>query len=410
MNERHVGRQPIIDGCAKIAAYDLLYREQGHNGNEGLTASVISNLLGTFGIGTILGRHVGFVRVDGEFLENDLMHTLPKETIVYSLLSGIDITETVLLRLERLWGEGYRFALNDTAYTAETLLAFAPLLPYLSFVKIDPSISDLKLLGTEIARLHEMGLKIIGAKIETNDIYDLCRSMGFDYFQGYFIAQPNVIKNMTFSPEQQGVLELWNLLQSDCEIPELVRAFERHPTIALKLLQFINSAAFALRNPVSSISQVLTLMGRDPLSKWIMLMLFAEGEKSPQSRAPLLLMVINRTELMSAVAEMLDPSIAKEEKAKAYFVGMLSLIHLLFQMPQREVLAKINVSDEIRTALLEGTGFYGELLDVVRSIELFDTKRLEAFFGAKGFTLGAVEALIGGVMEIVNTFERGMES
>lgn len=409
MNERHVGRQPIIDGRAKIAAYDLLYREQGHSGNEGLTASVISNLLGTFGIGTILGKHIGFIRVDAEFLENDLIHTLPKETIVYSLFADIEITETLLLRLERLSSEGYRFALNDTAYTTQTVTGLAPLLPYLSFIKIDSSISDLKLLDAEITRLHGMGLKIIGAKIETNDAYNLCRSMGFDYFQGYFIAQPNIIKNATFSPEQQGVLELWNLLQSDCEMPQLVQAFEKNPTISLKLLQFINSAAFSIRNPVSSISQVLTLMGRDPLARWIMLMLFAEGENNPHNRSPLLMMVINRTELMSALAQLMNPPITKEEKAKAYFVGMLSLIHLLFQMPHREVLAKINVSDEIRSALMEGSGFYGELLDVARSIELFDTDRIEAYCAEKGITTAAVEALIKQVMENVNHFERGLE-
>lgn len=409
MNERYVGRQPIIDSRAKIGAYDLLYRESGQNAPNSLTAAVIANLLGEFGMETILGKHIGFVRIDGEILQNDLIHTLPKEKIVYTLFPDVEITETLIRKLESLRAEGYVFALNDCIYTDETAERIAPLIPWLSYIKIDPNQSDLKTVERDMGRLRESGVRLIGVKIETNDTYDLCRSMGFDYFQGYFISQPNIIKNTTFLPEQEAILHLWNLLQGESEMSVLVDAFQKNPTISLKLLQFINSAAFSLRNPVSSIEHVLTLMGRDPIARWIMLMLFSEGEGSPYNRAPLLLMVINRTELMSALAELLDPPISKAEKAKAYFVGMLSLIHLLFHMPHREVLAKLNISDEIRQALLEGSGFYGELLDTVRSIELFDTETIENTLRSKGLEYRLIEPLLKQTMDKVNAFETGME-
>jgi len=409
MSERYVGRQPIIDMRAKIAAYDLLYRESGHDDPNRITASVISNLLNATGMEAILGKHFGFLRINGDFLGYEIIHSLPQEKIVYALLADTPIDEVLLERLRRLKEEGYRFALNDCIYTAESAERYAPLFPLLDYLKIDVSQSDLKALKTDREKISNLGITLIATKIETHDVYDLCRSMGFGYFQGYFISQPNVIRHAAFSPEQESILQLWNLLQSDVEMPMLVDAFHRNHLLSMKLLQFINSAAFSLRTPVASIEHVLTLMGRDPISRWIMLMLFAEAGGKPTVRVPLLLMVINRTELMSGLIERFKPSASKSEKASAYFVGMLSLIHLLFNMPHRDVLAKLNISQEIESALLKGEGFYGELLDLVRMIEVCDDESIAAFLTTKGLTYPDIEPILKQAMENVNKMEKELE-
>lgn len=407
MSERYIGRQPIINAKAKIAAYDLLYRESGHTDDNGFTAAVISNLL--ISMETILGKHIGFIRVNNEFLHYDVIDLLLQEKVVYALFSNTQIDESLAARLRYLKDQGYRFALNDCAFNEESMKHFALILPSLNYIKIDISKSDLTYVGRTIPMLHEVGIEVIGAKIETHDEYDLCRSIGFDYYQGYFISEPNVIQNATFSPEQEGIFRLWNLLQSDSEMSVLSEAFQSNHAISLKLLRFINSAAFSLRNPVSSIGQVLTLMGRDPISRWIMLMMFSERNSNGEKRVPLVLMVVYRTEMMSALLKLIRPETSKNELSTAYFTGMLSLIHLLFHMPQQEVLDKLNISYEIEQAVLEGKGLYGELLDLVRSIEMFDTEAIEEFLSLNGLEYNTVEPIIHTVMEKVNIFEKAIE-
>ncbi|MCX6061995.1 MAG: HDOD domain-containing protein [Campylobacterales bacterium] len=407
MSDRYLGRQPIINAKAKIVAYDLLYRESGHNDDNGCTAAVISNLL--ISMESVLGKHIGFVRVNREFLDYDVMDLLPYDKVVYSLFADTVIDEALVQRMLSLKAQGYNFALNECIYNDETIQKYVLILPYLSYLKIDASLSDLSQVGRSIPLLHEVGIQVIGTKIETHEMYELCLSMGFDAFQGYFISEPNIIKNISFSPEQEGIFHLWNLIQSEIEIPELVEAFQSNHAISLKLLRFINSAAFSLKNPISSIRQVLTLMGRDPISSWIMLMMFSDAQSQTPQRAPLLLMVVNRTEMMSALVKILNPKASKEDISKAYFTGMLSLIHLLFHMPQSNVLSKLNIAYEIEDAVLDGIGFYGELLDLVRSIELFDTEAIEVFLAAKGLKYAVIEPLIQHVMEKVNTFESAME-
>lgn len=407
MSDRYIGRQPIINTKAKISAYDLLYRESGHRDDNGFTAAVISNLL--ISMDTILGKHIGFIRVNSEFLHYDVIDLLLQEKVVYALFSNTQIDESLAARLRYLRDQGYRFALNDCSYNEETMNHFALILPSLNYIKIDISKSDLTYVEHTIPMLHEIGIEVIGTKIETHDEYDLCRSIGFDYYQGYFISEPNIIKNASFSPEQEGIFRLWNLLQSDSEMGVLTEAFQSNHAISLKLLRFINSAAFSLRNPVSSIGQVLTLMGRDPISRWIMLMMFSERSSGIEKRVPLVLMVVYRTELMSALIKLVRPNASKSEVSTAYFTGMLSLIHLLFHMPQEEILEKLNISFEIEQALLEGKGLYGELLEFVRSIEIFDTDAIEEFLASNSVQYATLEQILNEVMEKVNIFEKATE-
>lgn len=406
MSDRYIGRQPIITAKAKIAAYDLLYRDSGHHDDNGLTAAVMSNLL--LSMETILGKHIGFIRVNTEFLHYDVIDLLLQEKVVYSLFADAVIDEDLADRMLYLRDQGYRFSLNDCIFTQESAERYALILPSLSYVKIDVSQSDLQFVSRAITMFHEIGIEVIGTKIETHDTYELCRSMGFDYYQGYFISEPNIIKNTSFSPEQEGIFRLWNLLRQESEMRDLVDAFQSSHAISLKLLRFINSAAFSLRNPVSSIEQVLTLMGRDPISRWIMLMMFSEyGGK--EQRAPLLLMVVFRTEMMSALVKKINPSASRNDLSSAYFTGMISLIHLLFHMPQQEILDKLNISYDIERAVLNGEGFFGELLDLVRSIELFDIDAIEEYLRSIGLKYAIIEPVISEVMGKVNDFEKTME-
>ncbi len=203
-------------------------------------------------------------------------------------------------------------------------------------------------------------------------------------------------------------MQLWNMLQCEVEIDELVRAFELNHMVSLKLIRFINSAIFSLRNPVSSIRHVLTLMGREPLSRWIMLLMFSESQESDQNNIPLLLMVVNRTELMTKLLNLIVPHPTKAQSAAAYFVGMLSLIHLLFHIPHRDVLKRLNVAPDIERALFEGDGFYGELLTMVRSIEMLDSEGIEKFLAKHSLDSSVLEPLIAEAMEKVNQFDEAM--
>ncbi|HEX5329175.1 EAL and HDOD domain-containing protein [Sulfuricurvum sp.] len=405
MGSSYIGRQPIVNERGSLIAYDLFSSSQSMNAQA--TATLINDLQSAFGIERILGKRIGFIRVDHRFIFHGLFTLLPKERVIYALLEESVVDEALCAQLEKLKGEGYRFALNDFAFTAENREKFAPIFPYLEYVKIDiPRSGQIK--RDDVAQLKQQGLSVIGAKIESHDSHAECVAKGFTYFQGYFISKPKILENPSFSLDQEAVIQLWNMLQSDADIEHLVRAFELNHMVSLKLMRFINSAVFSLKNPVSSVRHVLTLVGREPLLHWVMLLMFSESHGSNQNTIPLMLMVINRTELMTQLLELINPNATKSQKATAYFVGMLSLIHLLFHIPHREVLRRLNVAPEIERALFEGDGFYGELLTMVRSIEILDSEGIETFLAKHSLEYSALEPLIASAMEKVNQFDEAM--
>lgn len=406
MGSSYIGRQPVVTERGALAYYDLFSSIQ--NVNAQATATLINNLQSSFGIDRILGRRIGLIRVDHRFVFHGLLSLLPKERVIYSLLEESIIDEVLCAQLEELKNQGYRFALNDFAFTSENIEKFAPIFPYVECIKIDiPRSKEIQ--RDEVEALKAQGLTVIGSKIESHDMHAECVAKGFTYFQGYFISKPKTLENPSFSLDHGAVMQLWNMLQSDAEIDELVSAFEINHMISLKLIRFINSAVFSLKNPVSSVRNVLTLMGREPLSQWIMMLLFSETQGSDENSIPLMLMVVNRTELMTQLLELIQPKATKGEKATAYFVGMLSLIHLLFHIPHREILRRLNVAPEIERALFEGDGFYGELLTMVRSIEMLDSEGIELFLKKHDLEYASLEPLIASAMEKVNQFDAAME-
>lgn len=405
MGSSYIGRQPIVNEKGSIFAYDLLTSAQTIN--EQATATLINNVQSSFGIDKIIGKRLGFVRIDHQFIFHELFDLLPKERIVYALLEESVIDQSLYESLKKLAMEGYCFALNDFSFSSENIEKFSPLFPYLKYIKIDiPRSRGIK--REDVEHLKKQGLTLIGAKIESHDIHAECVAKGFSYFQGYFISKPKVLENPSFSLDQEAVVQLWNMLQTDMDIDHLVRAFELNHMVTLKLIRFINSAVFALRNPVSSIRHVLTLMGREPLARWIMLLMFSEAQESDQNNIPLMLMVVNRTELMKQLLILIQPNPTESQKATAYFVGMLSLIHLLFNIPHREALRRLNVTPEIERALFEGDGFYGELLTMVRSIEMLDTESIEKFLLKYSLKHEILEPIIATAMEKVNQFDEAM--
>jgi len=75
-----------------------------------------------------------------------------------------------------------------------------------------------------------------------------------------------------------------------------------------------------------------------------------------------------RARLMELLAQRLRPS-QRHVADIAFTIGIMSLMDTLFCVPMADLVEQIPVSDEISRALLQRTGFFGELLRLAESIE-----------------------------------------
>jgi len=414
MEHVYLGRQPILDKKGELVAYEILYRDSNKETNitndRFASASVISSVLNKFGTGAILGDRPAFVKIDEKFLLHDIILSVPKEFFIFALFNSIELNERVVERIQKLHKKGYRLAINDIVLNEKNMQQYEDVLNEISFIKINLDHKVSLKTDKYISQLQAKNIKIIAAKIENNEDYALAKKLGCNMFQGYFFAKPNIIENAKYESSQMNVLRLYNMLITDTNIDEITQEFENNYEITVQLLRFINSASFSFRNRISSIHHILMLVGRIPLSQWLMLMIYSKSVSKGKKHSPLMLMVKNRTELMENILKVVDPNVKSNALGEAYFTGVLSLIDTLFGVELEDILKKMNISDDVKGALLHDEGVLGDIYKLIRDIELFNTRAIREFSVMYDIEPEQIGQVVLKSMENVNNFEDAMRA
>jgi EAL and modified HD-GYP domain-containing signal transduction protein len=218
LNKVFIGRQPIISRNKKIFGYELLFRNSMISdadvmNNIKATASVIVNALNNIGLKRLIGDKKGFINVDSEILESGIFDLLPKENMVLEILETVELTSSIVELCRKLREEGYQLALDDFIYREP----ISPVMSAANFVKIDLPMYNRQSLTDVVERLKGYSVKLLAEKVETRDDFELCHSLGFDYFQGYFFAKPSVVTAKSLSPAQLVLIELSRSLSREDE-------------------------------------------------------------------------------------------------------------------------------------------------------------------------------------------------
>lgn len=374
----YIARQPILDTNEQTFAYELLYRNENITAdikaNKQATLHVIGNALNSFGLQHITHGQKAFIKVDQSLLMHEVMLNIPQEHFVFSLMSStMEYNTHVQERIKELSALGYVFAIDDCVFTSDILNKITPILEHISYIKV-----DVRTPQENLEVLKECNAKRIFTKVETFELLSKAQKNGAHYVQGYFFAHPKVFEQKRFDKSKIQVLKLCNIIMEKQDIDEIVLEIQKHHSIAISLLQFINSSKFSFRSPVSSLKQVLTLLGKSKLVQWLMLMVYTTQSDDGQIETTSLMdLVENRTNLLVDVAQKIDDS--EEFSSKAYFTGIISLLDALFHVPLEDIIYELNLDEEISAALLERKGVLGDLLRFAENVESFNIEAIEEF-------------------------------
>lgn len=398
-----IGREPILDRDSNLCAYALLYKED--KANKYASASLVSSVLNKFGREALLGNKRAFVTIDEKFLMHDLMFSIPNKFFIFSLASEIEMSERVIERVEQLHMKKYQLCIEHLNFTQEILEKYRPILKQVSFAKLDICTDTTGNLKDIVGELKKFAITVVGDNIYDAKQFEKAKAFACDMFQGYFFAEPKIVKNVKYEGTHLQVLKLYRLLMEDTNIDEITAEFEKNYEITIQLLRFINSGAFHFRKKIASIHHVLVLVGRVPLAQWLMLMIYSKSVTKDTMRSPLILMVKNRTELMEKILKAIEPNAGSNMLGEAYFVGVLSLIDTLFGMKMEDVLQKAPISDDVQNALLHRRGVLGEILTLICEIENFDTQEVMAFEEKYNLKKSLLNNIILSSIENVQKFE-----
>ncbi len=364
MPDCFVGRQPIFDVNNRVFAYDLLYRDSLNNQAGDVnptvaTSRVIIDAFVEIGLEQVVGRNRVLLNVDRNFLVDPDLVFVPADRVAIQLPEHLEPDEEVVAGIEHLQSLGYRIALGG--YTRRSPVA--ALLPFASIVKIDALEIDDATLAAELASIGRSGVVKVAKRVETGDRRDQLVEMGFNCFQGHFLARPEVVAGERMPSNRIAVLELvTKICDPDLEADELAELIAMDASLSLRTLRFVNSPLSGLTNEVESIHHAVVLLGRNVIKSWVMLLAITGLDNNVPE---LVTTAFVRAKLCERLA-----SEARIGGVDSFFtVGLFSLMDALMGMPMGRLLETLPFSAEVKAALVERAGVRGEAVACVESLE-----------------------------------------
>ena len=373
MQDIFIARQPIVDRKESLVAFELLFRSAHGSTESGVvddthaTAQVLVNAFGEMGIADVLGAHRGFINLDAEFLHSDLIELLPKQQVMLELLETIKIDDAIIARCHELKAKGFSLALDDVVELSDEI---KPLLGLVEVVKLDLMLIDPARLPALVKELKRFPVKLLAEKVEDREQAKRCMDMGFDLFQGYHFARPEMLSGKRSDPSKIVLIRLLSMMLEDVENDEIEEAFKENADLTYNLMRMVNSVGTGLATKISSLKHGLMVLGRQPLRRWVQLLLYASN-KGTITVSPLMQLAATRGKLLELVAQQ-ERSDDKDYADRAFMVGMLSLLDALLGEPLAEILARMSLHEEVEAALLKREGSIGHLLLLCEKIERGD--------------------------------------
>lgn len=365
----YLARQPILDRRQGIVAYELLYRGGAADQADiahplEASARVITYAFSDLGIGAALGRGDCYINIDKEMLMSGVTDLLPRGNVTLELVDISDISNSFIARCQQLRADGVKLAIGD--YTSGC--GAKQLLSFVDTVEVSLADCDFPCLEQAVKEIRQVSnARLLAKKIETEEQFRLCQEMGFDFFQGYYFARPHLVVGKRIHPSKLVLLQLLKVVMSDAPNSEIEHLLKGDPNLCYNLFRLVNSVAMGINRRISTVNEVVTILGRRHLQRWVSLLLFAQQEGFPYPN-PLLQTAALRGELMRKIA-MFVAAGNSEFQEHAFMTGIMSLLDALLGIPMEEVLGHVNVVDEVHEALISHQGKLGSLLAICEMLE-----------------------------------------
>lgn len=259
---RFVARQPILNREQQVFGYELLFRDGIENffratdAEAAARSTLDSSLL--MGFDVLCDGHRAFINCTRDLLLKDGITLLPPDQTVVEILENVEADDLIIAACERLKVAGYTIALDDyvTGDPREALATTADIL------KVDFERTTAQQQADLVNRYAALGRRMLAEKVETHEQFVAAQDMGFVYFQGYFFRRPEVLKAREIPTNRVNYLRMLAAVSKDeLDLRELEQIIKTEASILYRLLRYLKSPIFGMRNEIHSIRHALAMLG-----------------------------------------------------------------------------------------------------------------------------------------------------
>ena len=372
MSSTLLARQAIYDRNKNVHAYELLFRAHGDEvatiiDGDHATSTVLLNAFTSLPVEEILENKPAFVNFTRKLLDSP--PPIDASRLVVEILENIVVDAEMIAAVRTLKSGGYTIALDDYVYIDghEELIGLADL------IKVDVLSQSLDQVRALLDRLSNFTGILLAEKVETQEIFETCKQMGFQLFQGYFLSKPQIVKGRVLSSDQRTVLQLLSALRNpEAEFSDIAQIIQTDSVLALKVLRLVNSALFGLRREITSVRQAVTMLGMSKVRSWAHLLSLTKLDNQPED---LFTTTMVRARFGQLLAERARTSGAQGESQ--FTIGLLSTLDAFLGIELTEILNSISVPDSMRAAILQRDGNEGFLFAITLAYERADWDNID---------------------------------
>ena len=365
-----LARQPIFTSNKKIFGYELLFRLGLENvfpdvDGDDATSNLISNIFFPFNFNEILRGKSGLINFTEKLILQKIPLLLPKEHFIIEVLEDVEPNANVISALTLLYKKGFTIALDDFVYHEK----FLHMMELCKIIKFDLRATPLDSLFEIVKQIKSnYEITLLAEKVETYEEFDKAREMGFNLFQGYFFAKPEVLSAKGISSGQITKLKLVNEVgRKELILKKVEALIKNDTTVSFKLLKFINSAYFNRQNPIDTIKDAISYIGTNELRKFICIVVISDlSTKKPNE---LVRISIVRAKMCERCGSVLNTKFSIDE---LFTLGLFSLLDAILDCKMEALLQHISLSDKMKTALLKKNKEFNNILNIVKGFEQGD--------------------------------------
>ncbi|MBL8447698.1 MAG: HDOD domain-containing protein [Zoogloeaceae bacterium] len=380
--ETFLCREAVLGRDERIAGYQFMLREAGHRRLyprsrrvAHLCSEVLVTTLLRADLGRVLGPRLAFIEVPDSFFDHPSLTALPAHQTV--LLprphedAGAPDLDALFAQCRRLQGIGFRIALPDPLAVAN----YAGFVSHANLIWLEGQGLDAghdRQLRQLLHTLNTAPPALLVRRLDTLEHFRYCFKSGAHYFQGPFVTCRENWDAGHLSPNVGRVNTLIARLRNDAPTAEIIPLIKQDAALSLRLLRYVNSAAVALPEKMSSIERALMMVGRDKLYRWLILLAYGadaiEGRASAAMEAAL---------VRGRMLELLGRDRLAPERESLFLVGLLSLADVILRAPLDKALAPLGLDPDIEGTLGGRPGPWRDLLELAIACEHANAQGLE---------------------------------
>lgn len=384
-----VARHPIFTADMQVWGYELLFRHEEDiqsavfTDGDQATSQIIADGFSLAAPGLRKGSKA-LINFPRNVLVGAAPYVLPPERCVVEILESVRPEPEVIQACHELKKRGYVLALDDY----EGAPGQEPLCELVDIIKVDILHKTPKEVRAIVEGASHYKAALLAEKVETHDIFKVCKNLGFTYFQGFFFNRPEIIPGRKLSASQVTKLKLLKELGAlDTNPDRLVEIIQTDLSISYRLLKYINSAFFGLQVEVTSIPRAVAMLGCQNMRQWLQVVILSDMNTTDKAQE-LVRISVQRARFLQLLS-MRHPTPFDQDSM--FLMGFFSLLDAILDQSMSTVLEEIPLDPALKKALVDPTSPDSAWIGLLDEIDRCNWARLNG----KAAQMGLSMALIG---------------